>query len=83
MVQNVWVAVGIASPSLSAQMLFLLPFSQPTINRALSSDVGRCLANGNVGNDIAELGIVANVGEAIGIAPPSLSVHKLFLIPVL
>jgi hypothetical protein len=40
------------------------------------------LMSGNVGSDISESGMVANVGVAIGIALPSLSVQQLFLLPV-
>ena len=37
---------------------------------------------GNVGSDISESGMVANVGTAVGIASPSVSVQKLFPLPV-
>ena len=80
MVENVGVAVGIASLSVSVQKLFLLPVSWPTINHILPFR-GRPML-GNVGNDISESGMVANVGVAIGIASLSVSVQKLFLLPV-
>ena len=35
-----------------------------------------------VGNDIAKSAMVANVGVAVGIASPALSVQKLFPLPV-
>ncbi len=38
--------------------------------------------SGNVGSDISESGMVANVGAAVGIASPSVSVQKLFPRPV-
>ncbi len=38
--------------------------------------------SGNVGSDISESGMVANVGAAVGIASLSLSVQKLFPLPV-
>ena len=38
--------------------------------------------SGNVGSDISESGMVANVGVAVGIASLSVSVQKLFLLPV-
>jgi len=38
--------------------------------------------SGNVGSDISESGVVANVGVAVGTASPSLSVQALFLLPV-
>jgi hypothetical protein len=80
MVTNVGVAVGAASPSLSVQTLFLLPVSWPTINH-ISPFRGRPMS-GNVGSDIPESGMVANVGVAVGTASPSLSVQALFLLPV-
>ena len=42
MVENVGVAVGIASPSVSVQMLFPLPVSWPTYEFPISADVGQC-----------------------------------------
>ncbi len=38
--------------------------------------------SGNVDSNKSESGMVANVGVAVGIASPSLSVQKLFLLPV-
>jgi hypothetical protein len=72
------VAFEIASPSLRFHKLFLLPASWPTINQILRSR-GR-LMSGNVGSDIPESGMVANVGVTVGIASPTLSVQKLFLL---
>ena len=80
MVANIGVAVGIASLSVSVQKLFLLPVSWPTINHILPFR-GRPMS-GNVGSDISESGMVANVGVAVGIASLSVSVQKLFLLPV-
>jgi len=40
------------------------------------ADVGR------VASAISKLGMVENVGIAVGIASPSVSVQKLFLLPV-
>ena len=80
MVTNVGVAVGTAWPSLSVQTLFLLPVSWPTINHILPFR-GRPMS-GNVGSDISESGVVANVGVAVGTASPCLSVQALFLLPV-
>ncbi len=42
MVENVGVAVGIASPSVSFQKLFPLPVSWPTFEFSMLADVGRC-----------------------------------------
>ncbi len=68
------VAVGIASPALSVQKLFLLPVSWPTINHILSS----CYRpmSGNAGSAICKSGVVENVGVAVGIASLSLSVQE-------
>ena len=41
-VENVGVAVGIASPSDSVQKLFPLPVSWPTFQFPMSADVGQC-----------------------------------------
>ena len=38
--------------------------------------------SGNVGSDISNSSMVANVGVAVGIASPSVSVQKLFPLPV-
>ena len=38
--------------------------------------------SGNVGSDITNSGMVAYVGLAVGIASPSVSVQKLFPLPV-
>ena len=42
MVENVGVAVEIASPSVSDQKLFPLPVSWPTFEFPMSGDVGQC-----------------------------------------
>ncbi len=39
--------------------------------------------SGNVGSDISNSGIVANVWVAVAIASPSVSVQKLFPLPLL
>ncbi len=38
--------------------------------------------SGRVGSAISESGMVANVGAAVGIASPAVSVQKLFPLPV-
>ena len=38
--------------------------------------------SGNIGSDISEKSMVANVGVAVEIASLSVSVQKLFLLPV-
>jgi len=38
--------------------------------------------SGNLGSDISESGLVANVGVAVETASPCLSVQALFLLPV-
>ncbi len=38
--------------------------------------------SGNVGSDISESDVVENVSVAVGIASPSVSVQKLFPLPV-
>ncbi len=73
MIENVRVAVGIASPSVSVQKLFPLPVSWPTFEFPMSA---------NVGSVIFGSGMVENVGVAIGIASPSVSVQTLFPLPV-
>ncbi len=78
MVENVGVAAEIALPSLSVQTLFLLPVYIIVILRFPCRPM-----SGNVVSDISESGMVANVGAAVGIASPSLSDQKLFLLPVL
>ncbi len=44
MVENVRVAVGIASPFVSVRKLFPLPVSWPTYEFPMSADVGQCRA---------------------------------------
>ncbi len=65
MVENVGVAVGIASQSFSVQQLFPLPVSWPTFKLPMSD---------NVGSVIFGSGIVENVALAVGIAVQSFSV---------
>ena len=77
MVENVGVAAEIASPSLSVQKLFPLPVRIFDILRS------RCRPmSGHVVSGISESGVAENVGVAVEIASPSLSVQKLFLLPV-
>ena len=77
MVENVWVAVGIASPSVSVQKLFAFPVSTSGFVAVICvSDVCRC--RDRVSSTISESGIVESVGVAVGIASPALSVQKLF-----
>ncbi len=73
MVENVGVAVGIASPSGSVQTLFPLPVSWPTLRLSMS---------GNVSSVTFRSGMVENVGITYRIASLSLSVQKLFPLPV-
>jgi len=62
-IQNVGVAVEIASLSLSVQKLFLLTVSWPTINHVLRSWCRPM--SGNVGGDISESDMVANVEVSV------------------
>ena len=73
MIENVGVAVGIASKSVSVQKLFPLPVSWPTFEFPMSD---------NVGSVIFGSGMVENVGVAVGIASKSVSAQKLFPLPV-
>ena len=73
MVENVGVAVGIASKSVSVQKLFPLP----VCGRHLSF---RCRPMSD--NVIFGSGILENMGVAVGIALKSVSVQKLFPLPV-
>jgi hypothetical protein len=66
--ENVGVAVGIPSPSVSAQKLFPLPVSWPTFEFPMS---------GNVGFVILESGVVENVEVANRIASLCLSIQHL------
>ncbi len=81
MVANVGAAVGIASPSVSVYKLFSTSgFHFRFHNQHLSF---RCRPmSGRVGSAISKLGMVANVGVAVEIASPSVSVQKLFPLPV-
>ncbi len=80
-VENMGVAVGIASLTLAVQVLFPLPVS--TSGFVADTSGFRCWPlSGRVGSDISESGIVENVGVSVGIASPALSVLKLFPLPV-
>ena len=79
------VAVGIASPALSVQKLFPLPVSTSGFYfRFRGRHFGfPCRPmSGRVASAMSELGRVENVGVAVGIASPSLSVQNLFPLPV-
>jgi len=81
MVENVGIAVGIASPSVSVQKIFPLqfplPVSWPSFKLQTSADVGQC-RQCHIRSRRVE-----NVRVAIGIALPSISVQNIFLLPVL
>ncbi len=77
MVENVGVAVRIASPSLSVQKLFPLRFSPPVPTSGSEADISgfRCWPMSyRVGSAIFESGIVENLVVAVGIASQTLSV---------
>ncbi len=79
--ENVGVAVRIASPTLSIQMLFPLPVS--TSGSVADTSGFRCWPmSGRVGSDISESGIVDNVGVSVGIAALTLAVLLIFPLPV-
>ncbi len=62
---------------------FPLPVPWPTYELPMSTDVPRCRPmSSNVRSVIFGSGMVENVGVAIGIASPSVSVQKLFALPV-
>ncbi len=76
-IENVVLAAEIASPTLFVQKLFPLPIC--------IFDIFRCRCRPTTGHVVSgrfELGMVENVGVAAEIASPSLSVQKLFLLPV-
>ncbi len=77
MMENVGVAAEIASPSLFVQKLFHFRFVSSTFCVA---DDGRCRAM----SPVADLSpaLSKTVGVAAEIASPSISVHKLFPLPV-
>ncbi len=77
MVEKVGVASEIALPSFSVQKLFPLPVCLIAILRFPGVPT-----SGHVVSGISESGMVENVGVAAEIASPSLSVQKLFLLPV-
>ncbi len=80
-VENVGVAVGIASLTLSVRVLFPLPGSSSSSVADISGF--RCWPmSGRVDSAISGSGIVENVGAAVGIASLTLSVHLLFPLPV-
>ncbi len=76
-VANVRIDVEIVSPSLSIQTLFLRPVCVVAILGFSCRPT-----SGHVVSGISESGMVENVGVAAEIASPSLSVQKLFLLPV-
>ena len=77
MVENVGVAIEIASPSLSVQKIFPLPVCIFDILRSRCRPMSDHVVSG-----ISESGMVENVGVAAEIASPSLYVQKLFPLPV-
>ncbi len=80
-VENVGVAVGIASLTLSVRVLF--PLLVSTSGFMAETFGFRCRPmSGCVGSAIFESGIVENVGVAVGIASRILSVRVLFPLPV-
>jgi hypothetical protein len=81
MVENMEVAVEIASPSLSVQKLFPLPVCVVDVRVPDAGSLCRT-TSGRVVSRISESGVAGNVGVAVEIASPSLSVQKLFLLPV-
>ncbi len=76
-VETVVTAVGIASPSLSVHKLFPLP-----VFIAVILSFRRWTMSADVGSDTGMSGVVETVVTAVGIASPSLSVQKLFPVPV-
>ena len=80
-VENVGIAVGIASLTLSAQLLFPLPVS----TSGSVSDISGFrwwTMSGCVCSAISRSGMVENVRVAVGIASPTHSVQLLFPLPV-
>ncbi len=77
-VENFGVGVGIASTPISAEKLFPLPVFVVNI---LVPDVGRCRTMSVV--SYLSRAWSKMWGVAVGIASPSVSVQKLFLLPVL
>ena len=83
MVENVGVAVEIASPSVCVKKVFLLPVSTSGFVADIRVfGVGRCRAVLTVDGVISKSGMVENVGLAVEIASPSVSVQKLLPLPV-
>ena len=84
MVDNVWIAVGIAVPSLAVQKLFPLPvFAGRHLEFWWSAIVyQRRSTSGSVPNVKSKSGVVENVGVAFEIASQSTTVQKLFPVPV-
>ena len=80
-VENVGVAVGIASLTLAVRVLFPLPVSTSGF---VADILGfRCPPMSDcVGSAIYRSGTVENVGVAVGIFSPPPSVQKLFPLPV-
>ncbi len=81
MVENVGLAVRIASLTLAVRVLIPLPVSTSGF---VADILGfRCrLMSDSVGSAISRALTVENVGVAVGIFSPSLSVQKLFPLPV-
>jgi hypothetical protein len=80
-VENAGVAVEIASPSLFVQKLFLLPVCVVDI-RVPNAGFRFRPTSGRVVSGISVPDVTENVGVAVEIASPSLSVQKLFPLPV-
>ena len=77
MVKNMGVEVGIAAPSINVEELFLLPVSMATI-----LNCGGRPTSDKVDWVIYMSGMVKNMGVEVGIAPPSITVKKLFPLTV-
>ncbi len=87
MVDNVRIAVEIATPSFAVYTLFPLPVLLAAIlnfgSLSSSTNVGqRRPTLGSVLSPKSKSSVVENVEAAFGIAAPSLTVQKLFLLPV-
>ena len=85
MVDNVGIAVGIATPSLALKSYIHFRFCWPTslISVMYNAIVDqRRLTSGNVLSVTSKSGVVENVGAAFGIASQLAIVQKLFSVPV-
>ncbi len=78
--ENVWVSGGIASSTLSIQLLFPPPVSTSG-SVADTSGFRFWPMSGRVGSDICESGIVESVGVSVGSASLTLAVRVLFPLP--